>query len=1491
MNESLILVSERLRAVYRNFLLTEFWFREPLLRDSFTEALGRLELVREPYLELVPRYRPGGTPREILRELLREEPLDAFLNAMHGDRPLYQHQEEALRRSWLGRNVVVATGTGSGKTEAFLLPILLYLYQEWLQGKLGPGVRALILYPMNALAFDQRARLAEIARVLKEQDSPFHFTFGQYTGNTPENWKDTKRGAAEWEEWRGAHTICEDGRVMHGELIYREEMRSAPPHILITNYSMLEYLLIRPNDSPFFDNGAGRSWRFLVVDEAHTYSGIRGQELGLLLRRLKERLRQGGSDGNFRCIATSATLFAGDDARSRAADFANRLFGESFSLEDVIVGERGRLVDSLPPTVESELRERVTRLEEVLRDGPRPLDEIAGNVFPDEEMEQRNERLLSLLDLLSKLGDAPFARLRFHIFVRGLDGAYIRFSPSTKIVLSNENDETGKVFEIALCRECGQHYLVGQVKGDYFGIANRDYSSIDFRIDYLLPVERSEEATHRLCPVCGRLVSVSSSCCVESERMISVRYEREAHDYEKGELRYCVVCGSRGTDPVREIVYGPEWPQAVITTSLLEMLPPDRQKLLAFADGRQDAAYFAVRLDVWARDLAERRAIVAALEHASEEECRDGFSLDDLHRRLLVVAPQIFRDSAAASPGEVRRAAWVAVIRELTATEDSRSITSAGLGYWRLAWPGLQEIPPEIFGNRLPPSARVGDVVEVLLLTLVPVQAVALERVCFDMERSQLKYVKIGAPASDSTVVSWDGVEGRTLNRRVDYLVRVFKSQNNNCDEAELRSQARECLRRVWEWLLRSEQGLPEQDRLLVPHSGKGFQLNPRWLRLIPFREGQTALQCTCCGRISVQQGCACPRYRCPGVLEPVPDPFSGGQFYREVYRNTGSLQRFLVEEHTAQLTNMKAYEYQTRFSKGNLHVLSCSTTFELGVDLGSIDVVFMRNVPPEPFNYAQRAGRVGRRQRAGLVVTYCRNRPHDLYHFMNPQRLLNGHAQTMVPRAWSDRVIERHVTALVFSWYFRCYPTRFGDVEQLIGGDWKQPALLQILKEFIQKHRSILEEEIAAVLGETEAIREDWLNKIVSSDGVLARALAEVGEDYLAVLSFEEVSRNARRYSDADWARRRAETIAREDVLSFLSRKAVIPKYGFPVDVVELMVPDSSKEVELTRDLRLAIAEYAPGQTVIANKYEWRSGGLKVVASRALPRRQYRACFWHGSYVEAEYSGPNLELSLPCGCRGEVGEYVQPLFGFFVPRGEKWQKRSSFRPRVSLATLYFVDQGHERDPLPSFSEYGRPPCLRVSAVTRRTVVVLTKGERGRGFLICLECGTWLEGNQARRHEHSGRNGRPCGGQPMRVALGHSFVTDVVRLDFLLPVPGRDVFALSHGLVAAIVAGVSLVLEIPHTEVGGTPVYGDSCPAIVLFDDVPAGGGVVARLEKATVLRSVLEQARDRLNGSCGCGPDGSCYACLRTYRNQSLHSDLRRGLVYEYLNRVLEHW
>ncbi|MDQ3010693.1 MAG: DEAD/DEAH box helicase, partial [Acidobacteriota bacterium] len=209
------------------------------------------------------------------------------------------------------RNLVVASGTGSGKTEYFLLPIINDLLSDP-----TPGVRALLIYPMNALVNDQLTRLRELLRGT-------NITFGRYTSELKERETDGRNNSP-------------DSPI--NEIVSREAMRggagqsSEPPQILITNYAMLEYLLLRPKDSPLFDSGA---WRFVCLDEAHTYTGAQGIEVSMLLRRLKHRLNK--QRGQMRCIATSATLIK-DDATA-AANFAGQLFGETFTADDVIFGE------------------------------------------------------------------------------------------------------------------------------------------------------------------------------------------------------------------------------------------------------------------------------------------------------------------------------------------------------------------------------------------------------------------------------------------------------------------------------------------------------------------------------------------------------------------------------------------------------------------------------------------------------------------------------------------------------------------------------------------------------------------------------------------------------------------------------------------------------------------------------------------------------------------------------------------------------------------------------------------------------------------------------------------------------------------------------------------------------------------------------------------------------------------------------------------------
>ena len=298
---------------------SRFHFRDEQLRRQFAEALsGDRPLHAGPFLELLPAFETTRTIRELAEAgVLHRRLLDLRSEAADLDRPLYRHQEEALQKIQAGRNVVVATGTGSGKTETYLLPIVSHLFETLNGRSRKPAVRALLVYPMNALANDQ---LRRIRQLLEHEPS---LTFGRYTGETPKRAKD---GEARFRQ------MWPHEPVLKNELKSREEMWASPPDILITNFAMLEYLLVRPQEAMFFVPGGIETLKFLVFDEVHTYDGAKGCEISMLLRRLRQRIGA-TTRGRLRCIGTSATLGGGHDFPD-VAKYAEQLFDEPFEWGD-----------------------------------------------------------------------------------------------------------------------------------------------------------------------------------------------------------------------------------------------------------------------------------------------------------------------------------------------------------------------------------------------------------------------------------------------------------------------------------------------------------------------------------------------------------------------------------------------------------------------------------------------------------------------------------------------------------------------------------------------------------------------------------------------------------------------------------------------------------------------------------------------------------------------------------------------------------------------------------------------------------------------------------------------------------------------------------------------------------------------------------------------------------------------------------------------------
>ncbi len=1387
---------EKIRQRYENYLKTSFFFKEPKLRASFQTALQEEgSLLKGPYLEQAREFKTGLTARELTRECFPDEG-EGLLPALI-EHPLYVHQERAIRATHIDdRNVVVATGTASGKTECFLYPILFELYRQHLAGKLDePGVRAMILYPMNALANDQRERLGKICKELRESASAFCPKFGQYIGQTPENASDSRRNADAKAEGR-----------LDGELVFRDEMRDTPPHILLTNYSMLEYLLIRPKDSRLFDGDRGMHWQFIVLDEAHQYRGAKGMEMGMLIRRLRQRLRNGGRQDPFRCIATSATLSSGEGEEDKqvVAKFAAELFGEPFSAPGIVFGELQ------PPAKDESAR-------------------------------------------------------RYHAFLRALEGAFLIHRDGKDVVVLNRKEEStnglnAEPLEIALCRECGQHYYVGKERDGKLKEAIRDPSQEEFGVDYYFPVEDEDRW---LCRRCGTLSTSTPACDCRA----AIRVKKcESHQQHADQLKECESCGyQRGGigDPVQEIVHGSDGPNAVIATALHKLLPEDRRKVLAFADSRQEAAFFAWYAEDSYEKLRDRNLMLRAIKAGPVGP--EGLSIDDLRNRLRGQWEQAGLFEASDTSEGKDRKVLTAILREALTDERRLSLSGVGLVRWFVKIPDELRLPQAIWQ---PPWNFTNDeahrLIGYLLDELRPRRAMSLPEGAGTPEWSDVSSWKqqacgLGSQGGRQNVFEWGGPKSAIVR----HFLRRLLVGSGLADNQKL-SASTKLMEDVWRALRNHA-----DDPILSPGKVNGtFRLDPRWLRIKPAGANEI-WECDTCATVSNHniRG-ICPRNRCPGTLSRTNQARLKENHYRVLYESADLPPRLRAEEHTAQINSDEARKRQDRFRNGSTHLLSSSTTFEVGVDLGDLEVVFLRNVPPEPFNYTQRVGRAGRRETPGLALTYCRRNPHDLYHYEDPvKRVIKGTVHPPRLRMTNEKIVLRHMVATALSAFFRENEMRFKKVEHFVES-WSHPCATSDLKAFCERNdelKNSLRQIVPEDMHEGTGLADDsWIEKIAGSKSRFADVEAEVCADYsdMKVLRKQYYEQGKDRYI----ARigERMHTVKEESTLNFLSRKAVIPKYGFPVDVVELEIRSRDGQptgVSLQRDLSQAIAEYAPGGKVVANKLEWKSCGVKTVTGKAWLVQKYQYDEAH-NFTQWNEDNPSVSAR----------KYLIPKFGFVTPLFAQPKKPQRRARRLYTTQPFF--QGFKKDVQP---ETRTMLGVQVTKALPGTLVILCEGRNKEGFYICRSCGTHMTERTAK---HKSPSGSECGGELGRFSLGHELETDVVRLQF----PGLHEKWDTYSVAYAVLLGAAQTLDVPDTNfnvtITGDKHSGES--AIVLYDNVPGGAGLVAQLEQENVFNAMLRNAQERVQGNCGCG--SSCYGCLRSYRNQFAHPHLHRKRALDIL-------
>ncbi len=593
-----------------------------------------------------------------------------------------------------------------------------------------------------------------------------------------------------------------------------------------------------------------------------------------------------------------------------------------------------------------------------------------------------------------------------------------------------------------------------------------------------------------------------------------------------------------------------------------------------------------------------------------------------------------------------------------------------------------------------------------------------------------------------------------------------------------------------------------------------------------------------------------------------------------------------IVEEHTAQLATKKASSIQQDFIRGKVNALSCSTTFELGVDVGDLEAVFLRNVPPGAANYVQRAGRAGRRLgAAALVVTFAQRRNHDLTWFRDPRDLIDGHVPTPILNVENPVIARRHAHSVAFAEFEKSAGEHKTVAEFMIDDPLQDLAFNKWIETHPSSVKSSLERVLPKSVAETIGVDTwEWARNLFEPDpetqlgGWLGLAGAIVRND---IAELEELQREAaaqEQYPRANAIKKQGTTIRGQALINFLGSRNVLPKYGFPVDVVGLDLSKASAadgaNLDLNRDLSLALVEFAPGERVVAGKKLWESIGVVIPSERGLPTYTWGICQSCGRYHQRIGEAEQLEPCHECG--GDVkkqGVAVIPVFGFVgVLANEKLGE--SRPPRRAYTQQHF---GSFAGPIPEFEPYpALGPKITIRQSSQGRVVVINSGPNERHYYCCEWCGFAQRpidrgGTFKNEHDNARAPGRrKCRGKLQPRDLAHEYLTDVLEI---------NVAGTRASLAAATSATEALIAAAPRVgivsgELSGVPfAYGGDL-RITLFDTVPGGAGHAKRVAKSL---PELVSAAVSVVSSCSCGIDTACYACLQSYRNQRVHDQLTR--------------